>query len=71
MAFTELQRKIVAVAAAHDGLFLLRRRYGMASIPPSQIDLEYDACDGLVERGHAKFLRGSSAPGIELTGKPE
>lgn len=50
--------------------YLLMRR-GKPSVPPSELDLDYEACRALVDGGYAKWLSGDfSGPGIQLTGRP-
>lgn len=66
------EKEIFREAEAHDGKYLLPRRFGRPSIPPDDRDLLYEACDRLVASGHASRIPSWSnmAPGIFLTGKP-
>ena len=76
--FTDRQRRIVETAKQHDDMYLLARRH-RASNPPTELDLDYQACDALAASGHAIKLPalqyydelGGPGPGIRLTGKPE
>lgn len=66
----ERQVQIFQTAQAHEGRYLLPRRY-WTSIPPRDIDLDYAACQSLVDGGYAQWLSaGGAGPGIRLTGKP-
>lgn len=63
--------EIVEIAKAHDGRYLLPRRFGKPSTPLSETDLAYAACEELVRDGLAEWLPASwsAAPGIRLTSK--
>ena len=66
----EKQRSIFHGAKMNGDRYLLMRR-GKPSFPPTELDLDYDACHALVDGGYAKWLSsGYSGPGIVLTGRP-
>ena len=68
----ELQFQIYLDARAHQGRYLLPRRFGKRREPPDGLDLKYDACDALVSGGYAHWLSHGSTfwPGLTLSGKP-
>lgn len=67
-----LTKEIIESAKAHSGQYLLTRRYGPPSTPPTALDLEYEACAALVREGRAEYIEhyASFAPGIRLTPTP-
>jgi hypothetical protein len=65
----ERQREIVRIAYEHEGRFLLPRRY-RKSEPPTELDLQYEACQALVDARYAVWLGGNSAPGIQMRYPP-
>lgn len=71
MMDTETVASIYERAKAHErGLYLLPRRRGGPSYPPTETDNQYSACESLVNSGHAHWISGQLKPGIQLTGKP-
>ena len=70
MGFSAKQKEIYDLAVEHSGRYLLPRRYSKGN---REVDELYDACEALIDSGHAKWLPSyaSSAPGIVLTGKPQ
>lgn len=72
-AAKELQYQIYLDAKAHEGRYLLPRRFSERLYgPPSGLDLKWDAAEALVSGGYAIWLPPSSSfrPGFTLTDKP-
>lgn len=68
MADLQREAEIVRVAREHGGRFLLRHRYKRPlHAEPTELDLQYDACQRLVTKGKARWMTGNSAPGVELS----
>lgn len=68
---TRMAMDIWAKAKLSNGRFLLPRRFHLPDglDKRSEIDRQYDACGMLCMDGHARWLDGQMAPGIELTGR--
>ena len=71
---TDLGAEIFRQANERDGRYLLPKRWRkpMPFEEKDHRDHLHDACEALVDSGHARWIPGWSnlAPGIELTGKP-
>lgn len=53
------------IANAKLGRYLLPYRH-RRSVIPTDVDLEYEACERLVQQGKARWLSERFAPGIQL-----
>jgi hypothetical protein len=59
--------QMYAEALKHNGRYLLPMRFGLGNLDKDRL---YDAAEWLINNSYACWIRGNSAPGIELTGKP-
>jgi hypothetical protein len=67
MALSDRELSIMETARLNRDRYLLLRRH-KAEFPPTDLDLDYEACSALVIRGYARWLE-TSGPGILLTAK--
>jgi hypothetical protein len=71
---TKSRDDIFAEADGLSGRYLLPKRYSrpLFDEDKEERDHQYDACETLVQSGHARWIPSWSnmAPGVELTGKP-
>lgn len=62
--------EILQIAKAHDGRFLLPRRFRREPVgtvsDPDATEIDYEACRELVHEGLARWLNSNFSPGIEL-----